>query len=334
MTPDIYLPLIWAGIIAFVVIMYVLLDGFDLGIGILFPWIPDRHHRDIMMNSVAPVWDGNETWMVFGGALLYGAFPLAYSTLLPTLYMPIMIMLAALIFRGVAFEFRFKAEKSLLLWDIAFSAGSALAAFCQGLVLGTFVYGYDVRPDVVSHYVWFTPFTIMTGLAVMVGYALLGATWLIMKTEGDLQREMYQAAKVLLCGITFFLALVSIWTPFIHPSIMERWFSIPNFYYLAPLPILTGIAIIYLSIGLFKRYEKLPFVLSICLFLFAYIGLCISSWPYLVPRTITLWQAASNISSLEFLLIGTIILLPILLAYSIYSYYIFRGKVRADEGYH
>jgi cytochrome d ubiquinol oxidase subunit II len=330
-----YLPIIWAGIVGFAVIMYVLLDGFDLGIGILFSWVPHKQDRDVMMNSIAPVWDGNETWMVFGAALLYGAFPIAYSLLLPTLYMPIMVMTAALIFRGVAFEFRFKAEKSRFLWDFAFSAGSMLAAFCQGVVLGTFVQGYGhTVPNVADNYEWLTPFSLMTGFAVIAGYALLGATWLIMKTEGELQLYMFQAAKVLLCTICVFLAIVSIWTPFIDPSIMERWFSTPNFYYLLPLPILTGLSVIYASYALFKHYEHLPFILSILLFILAYIGLGVSSWPYLIPRSVTIWQAASSTSSLEFLLVGTCILLPVLIAYSIYAYWVFKGKVKPEHGYH
>jgi cytochrome d ubiquinol oxidase subunit II len=279
-----YLPVIWAGIIFFGIIMYVILDGFDLGIGILFPWIDSHQHRDIMMNSVAPVWDGNETWLVLGGAALYGAFPLVYSTLLPILYMPIMVMLAALIFRGVAFEFRFKAHKSRFLWDVAFTAGSTMAAFCQGLILGTYIHGYTSNPSYYVldyYYVWFSPFSIMTGIAVVVGYALLGATWLIMKTEGELQKEMYHVAKILLIGISFFTFLVSVW-----------------------------------------------------LFIFSYIGLGISVWPYLIPRSITIWQGAANPSSMLFLLVGTLILLPLLLGYSIYAYRVFRGKVTHEQGYH
>jgi cytochrome d ubiquinol oxidase subunit II len=331
------LPLLWAGIIAFAVIMYVILDGFDLGIGILFPWLRDQQHRNIMINSIAPVWDGNETWMVFGGASLYGAFPIAYSTLLPILYMPIMVMLGALIFRGVAFEFRVKADKSRFLWDLAFSGGSTLAAFCQGLVLGTFVQGYVLNPSPGEAYVWFTSFTVMTGVAVVAGYALLGATWLIMKTENDLQKDMYQVAKVLLFCIAIFIGIVSVWTPFIHADIYDRWFSLPNFFYLLPLPILTALTILYAAYCLHhptKTNERLPFILCICLFVFSYIGLCISSWPYLVPREITFWEAASSDKSLIFLLIGTIILLPVLITYSIYAYRVFKGKVTSEHGYH
>lgn len=320
--------LIWGFIISFVIIMYVLLDGFDLGIGILFPWFRSHEQRDVMMTTVAPVWDGNETWLVLGGALLYGAFPPAYSILLPTLYMPIMIMLAALIFRGIAFEFRFKSERSRILWDISFAVGSTLAAFAQGVVLGTFVKGYGkTLPIDTATYHWLTPFSFMTGVAVVVGYALLGATWLIIKTEGELQRKMYQTAKLLLVLLALFMAVVSIWTPLMEPDIMQRWFTLPNFFYLVPLPILSAIAVFYAFYALHKHYEYTPFWLSIALFIFSYIGFCISSWPYVIPRSMTVWEAASNASSLKFILVGVVILLPTLLTYTLYSYRVFRGKV-------
>lgn len=333
MTP---LILTWAIILSFIIIMYVLLDGFDLGIGILFPFIKNHDYRDVMMSTVAPVWDGNETWLVFGGAALYSAFPLAYSTLLPTLYVPLMIMLAALIFRGVAFEFRFKSHgKDRVIWDFSFAAGSTLAAFMQGMVLGTFVKGYGSSfPLSTSPYEWLTPFSMMTGLAVVCGYALLGATWLIIKTVDDLQDKMYQAAKILLPLITVFLVIVSIWTPLMEARIMQRWFSLPNLFYLSPLPLLTGITIFYNYYCLQKkRHEKLPFWLSIALFILAYIGFCISSWPYIIPHAVPVWEAASAPSSLKFMLVGTSILLPFLLAYTIYSYRVFGGKVTKTVHY-
>lgn len=324
--------LTWAGIISFGIMMYVLLDGFDLGIGILFPWVRSGKNRDIMMSTVAPIWDGNETWLVFGAATLYAAFPTAYSLLLPTLYMPIMIMLAALIFRGIAFEFRFKAHRSRKVWGIAFTAGSTLAAFMQGVILGTFVKGYgDITPTIITPYIWLTPFSIMAGIAVVAGYALLGSTWLIAKTVGELQTKMYQVAKILLVAVSFFLIVVSLWTPFMSPMVMERWFSTPNIFYLAPLPMLTGVVILYNFYCLHKKREIMPFCLSIALFILAYIGFCISDWPYIVPHTITIWDAASPPSSLKFILVGTIILLPVLLGYTIYSYRVFRGKVTETE---
>lgn len=326
--------LTWAAIISFVIIMYVLLDGFDLGIGILFPFIRNTEYRDIMMSTVAPLWDGNETWLVMGGASLYAAFPLAYSTLLPVLYLPLMIMLAALIFRGIAFEFRFKANRSQFLWDISFAGGSISAAFMQGVVLGTFVSGYgSVLPNTLDPYSWLTPFSVMTGIAVVCGYALLGSTWLIVKTVGPLQKSMYTAAKLLLVAVTFFLLVVSLWTPLISNLVMHRWFTWPNIFYLSPLPILTGILIIYNFYCLTRHYEFLPFILSMALFVFAYIGFLISDWPYIIPHSVTIWQAASPPSSLIFILIGTLILLPILLLYTAYSYRVFRGKVTKAEHY-
>lgn len=329
------LPLIWGCIIGFVIIMYVVLDGFDLGIGILFPWVQDMHQRDIMMTTVSPVWDGNETWMVLGGACLYGAFPLAYSTLLPVFYLPIMLMLAALIFRGIAFEFRFKAQRSRFLWSIAFAGGSIIAAFAQGIILGTFLQGFANEGDNFTPYSspWFSPFSLMAGVAVVTGYALLGATWLIAKTEGDLQAKMYDAALWCLGGVTIFLVIVSLWTPFLDPHIKMRWFSLPNFFYLVPLPIVTGLVVLYNWYCLRKKYEYWPFFLSIAMFLLSYIGLIISIWPYIIPHRISIWEASSPPSSQLFILVGVIILLPILLSYTAYSYRVFWGKVTKPEEY-
>lgn len=327
------LPLLWAGLLSFVVIMYVILDGFDLGVGILFPFVKTHENRDILMSSISPVWDGNETWLVLGAAFLYGAFPLAYSTLLPTLYMPITIMLAALIFRGVAFEFRFKANlKTFALWDGAFFFGSILSAFCQGLILGTFVLGYgDKNVSTLEPYHWFTPFTIMTGIAVVIGYVLLGATWLIAKTVGDLQTTMYRYAKIALLTVAIFMGIVSLWTPLAVPEIWNRWFTLPNFWYLLPLPVITGVAFIGAWYSLHQKREFLPFWISVSLFVLAYIGFCISDWPYIIPRHTTIWEAAAPENSLKFLLVGAIILLPILIGYTAYAYNVFRGKVTSAE---
>lgn len=324
----------WAAIISFAIIMYVLLDGFDLGIGILFPFIRDEHSRDIMISTVAPVWDGNETWLVMGGASLYAAFPQAYSVLLPTLYMPIMIMLAALIFRGITFEFRFKSTTYRYLWDICFACGSTLAALAQGIILGTFVIGYGSSiPDVYTPYHWLTPFSLMTGIAVVCGYALLGSTWLIMRTTAELQQKMYLVAKLLLPVLALFLLIVSLWSPWVDSYIMARWFSLPNLYYLMPLPILTAIAIFFGFYALQKQFEIIPFVMAIILFVFSYIGFCISSYPYIIPHVVTVWDAAAPPSTLKFILVGAAILLPILIAYTIYSYHVFRGKVTVVEHY-
>jgi len=329
--------LVWAIVISFAIFMYVLLDGFDLGIGILFPWIKSHQERDIMISTILPVWDGNETWLVFGGASLYAAFPLAYSTLLPALYLPLILMLVALIFRGIAFEFRFRVKNKSRIWDISFAAGSITAAFSQGLIVGTFVQGFGHSlPVNASAYSWFTPFSVMTGIAVIIGYALLGSSWLIIQTVGELQERMYRIAKRSLIALTVMLIIVSLWTPFIEPSIMTRWFSLPNIFYLAPLPVLSGATLIYNFYSLNKRNvqnERLPFLLTTLLFIFSYLGFCISDWPYIIPHAVTLWDAASPPSSLKFTIVGVIILLPFLLGYTFYSYHVFRGKVTQTHEY-
>lgn len=330
------LTLIWAGIIAFGVFMYVLMDGFDLGVGILFPFAPDDDSRDLMMNSVAPIWDGNETWLVLGGAGLLAAFPLAYAVLLPALYFPVLLMLVALIFRGVAFEFRFKARTSRHLWDKAFHWGSLLATFAQGVILGGFIGGFQVegRHFAGGMFDWLKPFAIMTGLGLITGYALLGATWLIMKTEGALQRWAYDRARQLLFAVLAFILLVSLWTPLTDAAIAERWFSWPNIALLSPVPLLTALLAFGLWQSIEQRREVMPFVCTMGLFLLSYSGLAISLWPFVIPRTVTIWEAASAPGSQAFLLVGVALMLPATLAYTAYSYWVFRGKVRREVGYH
>ena len=326
----------WAGIIVLGVVMYVLLDGFDLGVGILFPYAPGDPERDIMMNSVAPIWDANETWLVLGGAALFGAFPLAYSVILSGTYMPLLIMLIALILRGVAFEFRFKAAQNRHLWDKAFHYGSLLATFAQGLVLGTFIQGFEVedRNFAGGMLDWLTPFAVMTGLALVAGYALLGCCWLIWKTEGDLQAWAYRIGQPLLLAVLLFVGIVSIWTPLLEPAIAERWFSWPNLLYLSPVPIATAAAAFGLWRAVARRRELLPFVLAMSLFLLSFLGLGISLWPHVIPPDITIWQAAAPPTTQLFLIIGIGALLPFILGYTAFSYYVFRGKARPDEGYH
>lgn len=328
------LPLVWAGIIAFGIIMYVVLDGFDLGIGILFPFVRGPADRDAMMNSVAPVWDGNETWMVLGGAALFGAFPLAYALLLSALYMPLIVMLLALIFRGVAFEFRFKAQRSRFLWDWSFAFGSILTTFTQGIALGAFIQGITVADRLYAGapFDWLTPFTLCIGLGLVVGYATLGCGWLILKTEGELQQRFYKLMLPLAAVLLFFIALVSLWTPLSHPRIAARWFTLPNLFYLSPVPILVAATAFGLWRAIVKRRERLPLFLSLALFLLGYAGLAISLWPHIVPPDVTIWDAAAPAISQRFMLIGVLILIPVILAYTIYSYWVFRGKVRG--GYH
>ncbi|MBA6420699.1 MULTISPECIES: cytochrome d ubiquinol oxidase subunit II [Pseudomonas] len=328
------LSMIWAMIIAFAVIMYVLMDGFDLGVGMLFPFAPDEDARDVMMNSVAPVWDGNETWLVLGGAGLLGAFPLVYSILLPALYIGVFLMLAGLIFRGVAFEFRFKAKTSRYLWNWAFAGGSYLAAFAQGVVVGSYIQGYKTEGLVYAGgaFDWLTPFTVMTGVGLMAGYALLGSTWLIMKTEGYIQQWAYRVAPWLLAAVLGVFGIISIWTPSVDPSAYERWFSMVRWIWIFPLLALFFAYQIWS--GLRKRKEVVPFLATMAMFFSTYFALLWTRWPYVIPPNFTLWDAASAPGSQLFLLLGMLFVIPIILAYTAWTYWIFRGKVRVGEGYH
>jgi cytochrome d ubiquinol oxidase subunit II len=329
------LAFIWAGLIALAVLMYVVMDGFDLGIGILFPFLKRPDDRDVMMNSIAPVWDGNETWLVLGGGGLLAVFPLAYSLLMTAFYAPLIVMLLALVFRGVAFEFRFRDPRHRFFWDHAFSAGSIGATFCQGMVLGTFVQGIEIegRNYAGGWFGWLTPFSVFTGAALIVGYALLGATWLVMKTEGELQARVIRFARGLALGTLAAIVAVSVWTPFLNLSYAMRWFSMPNVLYLSPVPLLVAATAwaLWRSLG---RNDVQPFVCALLLFVLSFAGLAISLYPYLVPPEITIYEAAGPPESLSFLLAGAVVLLPIILAYTAYSYWVFRGKVRAGEGYH
>jgi cytochrome bd ubiquinol oxidase subunit II len=329
------LTLAWVVIVAVAVFMYVLMDGFDLGIGILYPFARDNRDRDTMMNAIAPVWDFNETWLILGGAGLFAAFPIAYAAVLPAMYLPLLAMLIALIFRGVAFEFRFKAERSRWLWDVSFFLGSTVAAFSQGVVLGAFVQGIRIEG---RHFAggmldWATPFSLVCGAALVAGYGLLGATWLIWRTEGGLQGWAYGQARRLLPMVALGMAVVSVWTPFLDPAIARRWFSLPNLFVLAPLPVLAGILGVALWRALDRWAEVPPFFLAMGLFLTAYLGIAASLWPWLIPGAITVWDAAAPPESQRFLLYGMVPLVPVILIYTAYSYWVFRGKV-TGEGYH
>jgi len=331
------LPLLWMFIIVFGLMMYVIMDGFDLGIGILFPFVPDRADRDIMVNTVAPVWDGNETWLVLGGAALLAAFPLAYSVILSALYLPIILMLVGLIWRGVAFEFRFKADEAHRpFWDKAFAWGSYIATFCQGVALGTFINGFTVRDDAYGGgpIDWLTPFGLFTGLGLLGAYALLGSTWLVMKTEGRLQSRMKELARPVAIAVLFAIAIVSLWTPFSHPEVAARWFALPNVVLFSPVPVLVLLATWALLRTLKRDSHAAPFVLALFLLFLGYTGLIISVWPHIIPPTISIWDAASPPESMGFTLVGALFTIPFILAYTAWSYYVFRGKVQAGEGYH
>jgi cytochrome d ubiquinol oxidase subunit II len=333
---DIDLAFIWAAIIAFAVLAYVILDGFDLGVGILFPFFKHKHDKDVMMNSVAPVWDGNETWLVLGGGGLLAVFPLAYATILPALYAPITAMLLGLIFRGVAFEYRWRTKRYENLWNWAFTGGSAVAAFAQGVALGALVQGIPVenRAYAGGWWDWLTPFSLATGLAVLVGYALLGATWLVMKTTGELAEQARRYAYLTAVGTLLFMGIVSLWTPFLEPLYLQRWFGWPTAAFSIIVPLLVAGCFWMLVSGLRTHHDTRPFMASLGLFVIAYAGIGISFYPYIVPTSVTIWDAAAPDESLAFLLVGAVILVPLILAYTGYAYWVFRGKVDPEEGYH
>jgi len=331
------LPLIWAVIIIFGVMMYVVMDGFDLGIGILFPFVKAEHDRDVMMNTVAPVWDGNETWLVLGGAGLFGALPMAYAVVLEALYLPLILMLIGLIFRGVAFEFRFKATAERRhLWDKAFIWGSLVATFFQGVALGAFIEGFKV---VDRHYAggsldWLTPFSLFSGLGLIVAYALLGCTWLIMKTEGPLQEQMHNLGRPLALVLLAVIGIVSLWTPIAYPQIADRWFSMPNLIWFMPVPVLVLVTFYGLLKAVARNAHYTPFLLTLVLIFLGYSGLGISLWPNIIPPSISIWDAAAPPQSQGFMLVGTLFILPFILGYTFWSYYVFRGKVTHEDGYH
>jgi cytochrome bd ubiquinol oxidase subunit II len=332
-----WLPLISGGVIALAIAMYIVLDGFDLGLGILFFFFPRETDRDQMMNSVAPFWDGNETWLILGGTGLFVTFPHAYAVVMPALYVPLVAMLLALVFRGVAFEFRWVAKPHHRKWDIAFAVGSLVATLCQGFMLGGLLGGTKVEHGQFAGgaFDWLTPFALLCGLGLVVGYALLAATWLVLKMTGTVERRARRMARVLLLGMLAFIVVVSIWTPLQFERIGARWFAWPNILFLAPVPAATALFAWACWRGLARsRFIFSPFYSAVALFVIAYIGLVISTYPYIVPPAMTVWDAAAAPSSQRFVLIGIAILLPFILGYTIFVYYTFRGKVRADEGYH
>jgi cytochrome d ubiquinol oxidase subunit II len=329
------LAFIWAGIIAFAVLAYVIADGFDLGIGILFLLFKEKPDRDVAMHSVAPVWDGNETWLVLGGGSLFAAFPLAYAIILPALYAPLIAMLLGLVFRGVAFEFRWRTRRGRFAWDWAFAGGSTLAALCQGIALGALVQGIRAsgRAYAGGWLDWLTPFSILTGIALVTGYALLGATWLAMKTTGGLRDQARRFAFASGAGTVALIGIVSLWTPFLNPVFMTRWFTFPAILYTLPVPLAVAGATWLLFGGLRAGRDVQPFAAALGLFVLCFIGLGISLYPDIVPPDITIWQAAAPAASLGFLLIGAAILIPIIIGYMAHAYWVFRGKVDQSTGY-
>ncbi|WP_300380261.1 cytochrome d ubiquinol oxidase subunit II [Henriciella sp.] len=341
------LPLIWAILIAGAVMLYVVLDGMDLGIGILTGFAKNDEERNLMTASIEPVWDGNETWLVLGGGGLMAAFPLAYAILMPAFYLPVLFMLAALIFRGVAFEFRHKAvrARTRFFWNNAFFIGSLVAALSQGLILGGFIQGVDVegRSFAGGTFDWLTPFSLLVAVSVAVGYVLLGACWLVLKTEGEAQRRARRRGLLALIGVAVCFAAVSLATLSIDPRVTARWgFSMSSIepeklLPLSPIP-LAGMILVVLAGRDLMRKNKAPdwrpYLFAVGVFLSGYLGLAISLFPYLVPFEIDLWQAAARDNALALMLAGGGIMLPVILIYTGYVYSLFWGKVDPDEAYH
>ncbi|MEP2829910.1 cytochrome d ubiquinol oxidase subunit II [Parvibaculum sp.] len=329
------LAIISGGIIGAAILMYVVLDGFDLGVGILFPFAPDEKARDTMINSIAPIWDGNETWLILGGGGLLVFFPAAYSIALPAFYIPVMAMLFALIFRGVTFEFRHQAHTSTHLWNRSFFWGSLIAAFMQGVLLGALVQGVEVENlrYVGGMFDWLTPFSILTGIGVVMGYGLLGATWVIYKTEGEIQEWAQRAAIILGSGMLVAMAAVSVMTPLLRPAIADRWFGGVNLLYLSPIPLLTLALAATLFWSIFSRRELLPFLSSVGLFILGLGGIAISLYPNIIPPSVTVWDAVAPRSSVIFAMVGVAVVLPMVLIYTIYAYSVFHGKASAEGGY-
>ncbi|MEI9852597.1 MAG: cytochrome d ubiquinol oxidase subunit II [Sphingomonas sp.] len=336
MTPDPTLATIWAFLIATAVFLYVVMDGFDLGIGILFPAFRVGEERDKAMNSIAPLWDGNETWLVLGGGGLMAAFPLAFAILMPALYPLIIAMLLGLVFRGVAFEFRWRDPGHRRWWDLAFTAGSAVAAFAQGVALGAILQGVAVsgRAYGGGWLDWLTPFSLLTGAGLVAGYALLGACWLIWKTDGAGQDHAYRLAGWFGALTLAAIVAVSLASLTLHGGAYRaRWLAFPNVLLTAQVPLLVTIFAYAFRRALAKRREVAPFLLALGLFLLSFAGLGISIFPYIVPTAVTIWQAAAPAKSQGFMLAGAGVLIPVILAYTGWAYWVFRGKVGA-EGYH
>ncbi|WP_374656432.1 cytochrome d ubiquinol oxidase subunit II [Phenylobacterium sp.] len=338
------LPLIWAVIIATAVLLYVLLDGFDLGVGILFPFARSPADRDVMMNSIAPVWDGNETWLVLGGGGLFAAFPLAYAAVMPALYIPVILMLLALILRGVAFEFRLHGRRrGKAFWTAAFAGGSLVATIAQGFILGGFIQGITLNGTAFGGqpFDWLTPYTLLVAAGLVAGYALLGATWLIWKSQDELHGDARRWAWIAVAAVAALLAAVSLATLFVHPEVAERWgfakgagFQAEAFLPHLPIPLVGIGGLVVLAIGLARRSHGWPHVGASLVFLSGYAGLAAGFFPNIVPYDMTFRQAANQDNALALMLVGVAILLPVILGYTAWVYWLFRGKVTSDAGYH
>jgi cytochrome d ubiquinol oxidase subunit II len=328
------LVLVWAALVAFAMILYILLDGISLGVGLLFPTAAGEEERNLMMESIAPVWDANQTWLVFGGGAIFAAFPVVYGVLSSALYLPLVTFIVGLIFRGVTFEFRAHSTRKKP-WNQAFFFGSLVAVLSQGFTLGGVLTGIKISGH---HFAggafdWLNPFSIMVGMALVPGYILLGAGYLILKTTGPVQEKARRQAFWSGMAVLAFMAVVTVWTPFHYPLVWTNWFSSPRIYFVWMFPLLGMFSAFSLRKSLTAQQEMTPLISAVGLFLSGYFGLATSMYPYAIPPTITLYEAASQPETLRFTLWGAVIVLPIVMAYIVYSYSVFRGKV-SPEGYY
>ena len=324
----------WVAILAVSMLLYVLLDGFDLGIGMLFGLTRREGRRRAMLNAVAPIWDGNETWLVVTGVVLWGAFPVVYATLLSAFYLPLVVMLAGLILRGVAFEFRNKTERARWIWDLSFSGGSLVATFMQGLTVGALVEGLRFTNGQYSggDFGWLTPFAVLCGVGLCLGYALLGACWLVRKCDSDVRDVAHRQIPALAIGVLAFLVVVFVHALAEHLPIMNRWIDRP---YLFVFPAIGAIAAIVLAASILRGDDQWPFYMVSLIFASAFGTLALSFWPYMVPYVITIDDAAAPHSSLAFMFWGEgLFVFPLMLLYTIVSYRVFRGKVGATDGHY
>jgi cytochrome d ubiquinol oxidase subunit II len=321
----------WVSLLAVSVLLYVLLDGFDLGVGMLFGLARGEAQRGPMLSAVTPIWDGNETWLVVTGVILWGAFPIVYATLLSAFYLPLLVMLAGLILRGVAFEFRYKAERTRWLWDWSFVGGSCAASFIQGMTVGALVEGLPIQNGqyIGGDFGWFSPFAVLCGIGLCLGYALLGACWLVRKCEGEVRDLAWRHIPMLSGGVLIFLFVVFVYALGEHLQLMGRWIERP---YLFVFPVIGAVASLVLVASVRRHQDGWPFIMVALIFLSAFGTLAISFWPYMIPFAITIDDAAAPHSSLAFMFWGEgIFVFPLMLVYTVVSYSVFRGKVRVTH---
>jgi cytochrome d ubiquinol oxidase subunit II len=323
---------LWLLVIAFIVIMYIILDGFTLGVGLLFPWVRNSKDRDTMIATVLPVWDGNETWLVFAGAALYAGFPDAFGVLMSALYLPFILLIVGLLFRGVSFEFIHKANKTVHIWEKCFFAGSLMAVTAQGLIVGSYVQGFVIDP--ISHDIvvpniinWFNLFCI---LALIIGYTLLGSARLMKKTSGELQSKFFKVSS----NLQWFLLLAVLFVGFYSPtSVAESWLKLHNSPFILMFTIVAILLMIIHSVAIKKHIENLPFMALLGIYIIAYIGFIASNLPYIVPRQMTFMEAKVDDGAFILMLYGVSVLLPLLLFYTAYAYHVFGGKVDGKTHY-